>query len=628
MSQLISCLPIPTRELLTKGRVLLSNSALLLKRTQTVNVFVSNANVVLVPLWKGDAVVQHIARRSGGEEDKTNASDAAPGCLIMLAAGTRMAHTFTWTSGQASAGIRIIRLEYSTTLGSLKYIPLPVSELILNRPIVDAPSDSVLRSILDGALLLGFVFDCDKGPFAPLKRGERSLLFVLEGSEGYKVGLHFFTSQTHGKLWLSGLHSPDGQLLQRNSEECEGITAYVGLQALEYISQQCDLTTSYPESFYDEFVVVERLTNALYHAATLVGGEEGMLLGAKILWHGLRMLCDNQVQGKAEPDVCTASLCQVGTRLGEYVESMGEFHAAATMYESLFLSIRDSKSHDASKATFANNAAVAFSRSGEHELAEIYYMESLSLRNGYEEATWNSWSRLYFRMGLHDLFIPTRQLCVDTAFRTKRRTARIRDAARTGCISTLRIAVKSILSEISPSYLMNVKGTFAAADHEDDKKEAEAYIERLACSEKKDQRVLQAKFGGQLCGEEAEEREAWCARYARREEEEGVRLQHEEKERLGKAAADRWRRYEEHQREATAGMQRRTRALSTKKKKSKTIPNMDKTDKMDKHICEKVISIENAIQHSEHLTQMEALRIREMEERVEWVRMGRHIGGS
>ena len=55
---------------------------------------------------------------------------------------------------------------------------------------------------------------------------------------------------------------------------------------------------------------------------------------------------------------------------------------------------------------------------------------------------------------------------------------------------------------------------------------------------------------------------------------------------------------------------------------------MDKTDKMDKHICEKVISIENAIQHSEHLTQMEALRIREMEERVEWVRMGRHIGGS
>jgi hypothetical protein len=615
VSKLIEVIPGATE-------VLLSQLAIIPKQSQQINVYVSDCNVILMPRWKGSAILTHTVRQFG-EKQEIPLGHIDSGSLVILKCGTRKAHTFTWSSGQASQGMSILRIEYSTTTGALKYIPMGVSELIINQCALEARPPDSLRTIVRGACLSGFILDNDKGPLAPLKQNERSISFALECRDGYALTLHFITSPSCGKLCVCDLESPGGVGGELSNEERDDITAFVGLSVLENLSAIRDSRKAYPESFDDEFELMNQLTDCINKAATLIESQNDNSLGLKILWHGMRMLCDGRVQGKSEQYACAASISKLGMHLGEYAESMGKFEAAATLYESLFLSIRDSGSHDRFKSGLAQCAAVAFSRSGEHKLAEIYYMESMSLKAVYEQGVWSSWSRLYLRMDLLDSFVTTRQLCVDTAFRTKDRTARIIDAARTGCISTLRSTVKSIMGEMSPAYLMSlapVKTTVLT--HDDDKTQAVAYVDKRRRSQEKAPRVYHSKLIHE--DDDANERETsdLHARREKREKEENIRLAQEEQERRGKITADRERRRAQEGSDPRSPRVNRTTPEWTnhKKKKSKV--------KTSKNPQEKVISIANVKHHSEHLDEMEASRIQELAQRLDWVRLGYDIGGS
>lgn len=264
----------------------------------------------------------------------------------------------------------------------------------------------------------------------------------------------------------------------------------------------------------------------------------------------------------------------------------------------------------------ATNAAVAFARVGTAEayaLAEVYYMYG-GLRNDYTQRNWTSWSRLYVRMGLKEEFVPVMRMCTDTTFRTRKRVALVRQAAETGCVVTLRAALRSIADELPRG--LDVESAVARTrfsaewDVQQAKDQVEASIGRARRTQERLQRTKLSSDNS--IADEAVRR----ARHDEHEREARADEKRKSEERIRRAAAE---RAERNTRAAVCNESRVTTPRLAQERGSK---------KRASNGPRRVVAIEAARQHATDLKHQEALRIEDAEKRVEYLRMAREIGGS
>lgn len=530
---------------------------------------VSSRHTEVIAMGNADIILKH-SSKALGKLNPEYEHNLASGVLLMIDEEGTTEHTFRWTSG-AGANVCLFRWEFAKTSGEQQYIPMSVSESVINRkdysslrvelPVLPSDLDMSWACFCDmtsktDVLLDGIAVDGVGVEGTPLlQEDERSIdaFLVVRSFDDAganprvraRLVLRFTSTQRCGKMGFKVLASESGDFYADNAripkEVGDVLTPYLGFLVLENFSIVRDSSGKYPTPLEDEVHLAHRFVDCMYDAARRTGQT---LLSQKILWHGIRLISDVKVQGNCLPsEVCTF-LTKPVNDLAETMEAAGDFASAAAMYELLFLSMLEmdgSVNCTASRLarTLANNAAVAFARTGTAEayaLAEVYHMYG-GLRNDYNMIAWTSLSRLYVRMGLLKEFAAVMRMCTHTTFRTKRRVTLVRQAAESGCVGMLRAAVRSIADDLPKD--LNVDASVARiristeGDMQNAKEELEVSLWRMRLGQK------MRKSTTAVSGGEDSEYNAHVQRYNAREQAEAAAKRAEELERRAKIARSR-----------------------------------------------------------------------------------------